>query len=69
MVSPDSAKVRVLRSIPPLKTKRKLQSLLGIVNYLNKFLPMTVDICKSLQRLTYVKGTGHIKTYTNEPNH
>ena len=47
-VSPDPAKVKVLTSKPPPKTKRELQSFLGIENYLSKFSSMTVGVCESL---------------------
>ena len=42
--------------MPPLKTKRELQSFLGIVNNLINFSPMTVEVCKPFQRLTSVKA-------------
>ena len=36
------------------KTKRELQSFLGIVNYLSKFSPTTTEICEPLKRLNSV---------------
>ena len=39
----------------PLTTKKELYLFLGIIKYLSKFSPMTVEVCKQLQRLTSVK--------------
>ena len=54
-VSPASAKVKALKDMPSPKTKRELQSFLGIVNYLSKFSPMTAEIWEPFRRLTLVK--------------
>ena len=42
-------------NLPPYKTKGKLQSFLGTVNYMSKLSPMTAEVCKPLWRLTSVK--------------
>ena len=55
-VSPDTRKVQALTDMSPPKTKRELQSFLGIINYLSKFSPMTAEICEPLQKLTSVKA-------------
>ena len=41
--------------IPPPKTKKELQAFLGIINYLSKLSPSTVDVCDSLKQLTSSK--------------
>ena len=55
-VSPDPVKVKALMDMLPPKTKRELQSFLGIVSYLSKFKPMTAEVCKPLHRLTSFKS-------------
>ena len=54
-ISPNPRQVQVLTDIPPPKTKKKLQSFLGIINYLSKFSPMAVGVCEPLLKLTSVK--------------
>ena len=54
-VSPDPTKTQALSDMPPLKTRKKLKSFLGIIYYLGKFSPMTTEVCKPLWRLTSVK--------------
>ena len=56
-VSPDLVMVKALTDMLPPKTKEELQSLLGIVNYLSKFSPMTAEICKPPRRMTSVNVT------------
>ena len=41
--------------MPPPKTEKKLQAFFGIINYLSKFSPSTVDVCESLRQLTSSK--------------
>ena len=55
-MSSDTIKVKMLMDMPPANSKRELQSFLGIGNYPSKFSPMTAEVCKPLQRLTYVKA-------------
>ena len=38
------------------KNKNELQAFLGIINYLGKFSPRTVEVCESLRKLTSAKG-------------
>ena len=54
-VQPDPHKLKVLTDMPPPKTKKELQAFLGIINYLSKFCPSTVEVCKSLRKLTSAK--------------
>ena len=51
-VSPGSRQVQVFIHMPPPKTKKGLQSFLGILNYLSKFWPMPEEVCEPLQKLT-----------------
>ena len=41
--------------MPVPKNKRELQALLGIINYLGKFSPGMVEVCKPLRKLTSSK--------------
>ena len=54
-VKPDLHKLKMLTEMPPPKTKKEFQSLLGIVNYLSKFSFSTVNVCESLRQLTWSK--------------
>ena len=47
-VQPDPQKVRTLTEMPAPKSKRGLQSFLGIINYLGKFSPGTKEVCNPL---------------------
>ena len=42
--------------MPPPKTRKQLQASLGIINYLGKFFPSTVEACESLRKLTSAKS-------------
>jgi hypothetical protein len=48
----DPAKVRAISEMPPPTDVTSLQRLLGMVQYLSKFLPRLSDITKSLRDLT-----------------
>ena len=54
-VQPDLQKVRVLTEMPAPKNKQELQSFLGIINYLGKFSPGTVEICEP-QKADFKQG-------------
>ena len=54
-VQPDPQKVKGLTKMPALKNKKELQAFLGIINYLGKFSPGTVEVCKPLCKLTSCK--------------
>ena len=43
--------------MPAPKNKKELQAFLGIINYLGKFSPGTVEVCEPLQKLTSSKMT------------
>ena len=49
----DPRKVHVLTDMLPLKSKRELQSFLGILHYLCS--PVTAEMCKPFQKVTLVK--------------
>ena len=53
-VSLDPGNIKTLTDMLP--TKKMLQSVQGIVNYLGKFSPIKVEICKPLWRLISVKA-------------
>ena len=42
--------------MPPSNTKRQLQAFLGIINYIGKFSPNTMAVCKTLCKLTSSKA-------------
>ena len=54
-VSPDPRKVQTLRDISPPKTKKEVQSFLGILNFLHKFSWITAEVYELQWRLTSVK--------------
>ena len=43
-VSPDPRKVQALTDMLPPKTKKELQSCLGILNYLSNFSPVIAEV-------------------------
>ena len=47
-VSLDPRKVKVLIDMPPLKSKKQLQTFLGILKYLSNFSSVTAEVCKPL---------------------
>ena len=49
-VSPDFRKVQTLTGMPPPKSKKELQSFLGILNYLSKYLPATAEVCEPCKK-------------------
>ena len=55
-IQPDPQKVRALTKMPAPKNKWELQSFLGIINYLGKFSPGTVEVCEPLRKLTSTQG-------------
>ena len=53
-MSLDPRKVEALTNMPKSKSKKELQSFLGILNYLSKFSPMTAEVYEPLQKYTSV---------------
>ena len=53
----DPQKIKALTDMPAPKNKRELQAFLGIINYLGKFSPGTVEVCEPLRKLTSSKMT------------
>lgn len=49
---PDPDKVKAVQEMPSLTSKKELLSLLGLVNYLSKFLPRLSEVAKPLTELT-----------------
>ena len=49
---PDPSKVRAIREMPPLDNVAGIQRILGMCQYLSKFLPHLSDITKPLRDLT-----------------
>ena len=50
---PDPQKIRALTKMPAPKNKKELKAFLGIINYLSKFSPDTLEVCKPLRKLTW----------------
>lgn len=50
-VKPDEEKVRAVTEIPPPQSKQELQTFLGVVQYLAKFIPNLSDISAHLRKL------------------
>ena len=55
-IQPDLQKIKILTDMPAPKNKRELQAFLGIISYLGKFSPGTVEVCDPLQKLTLSKA-------------
>ena len=51
-VKSDPQKLKALTKMPPVKTKKRLQASLRIINYLSKFSPSTTSICETLRQLS-----------------
>ncbi len=51
-LAPDPQKVRAIRAMPHPTDVQSVQRLLGMVNYLAKFLPRLSTVCETLRRLT-----------------
>ena len=56
-IQPDPQKVRALKEMLVPKNKKELQAFLGIINYLNKFSPGMLEVCKLLRKLMLSKMT------------
>ena len=56
MCKPGSKESSCTYRYATAKVQRELQSFLGILMYLIKFLPVTPEVCKSLLKLTLVKA-------------
>ncbi|XP_052785334.1 uncharacterized protein K02A2.6-like [Mya arenaria] len=52
-VKPDSAKVEAIMKMQKPSDKKAVQRLLGVVNYLTKFLGNLSDICEPIRTLTH----------------
>ena len=52
----DPQKIRGLTKMPAPKNKKELQAFLGIINYLSKFSPDKLEVCKPLRKLTSSKA-------------
>ena len=50
-LSPDTRKVELIQQWPTLTNHKELQSFLGTVNYLSRFLAFLSDLCAPLQSL------------------
>ena len=50
---PDPSKVRAIREMPPPENVAGIQRILGMSQYLSKFLPRLSDITKPLRNLTH----------------
>ena len=55
-MQPDPRKISALTEMPASKNKKELQAFLGMINYLSKFSPDTVEVCKPLQKLMLNKA-------------
>ena len=51
--------------MPLLMAKNEIQSLLGIMIYVDKLLLSTTEVCESSRKLTSSKGEGIQNTYQN----
>ena len=53
----DLQKIRALTKMLVPQNKKELQAFLGIINYLSKFSPDTLEVGKPLRKLTTSKAT------------
>ena len=53
----DPQKIRALTKMQVPNNKTELQAFLGIINYLSKFSPDMLEVCKPLRKLTLSKTT------------
>ena len=51
-ILPDPAKVEAITQMPRPRSKTEVRRLLGMINYLGKFLPQLSDISEPLRNLT-----------------
>ena len=51
-LKPDPSEVEAIQNRPKLTNVNDVQSIIGFVNYLSRFLPKLSDICERLRRLT-----------------
>ena len=51
-LKPHPSKVEAIQNMPELTNVNNVQSFIGFVNYLSRFLPKLSDICEPLRRLT-----------------
>jgi hypothetical protein len=50
-IKPDDSKIEVIKNYPVPTNVKELQSFLGIVNYLHKFIPNVAELSKPLREL------------------
>ena len=56
-VQPDPQKIKAPMDMPPPKNEKELQAFSAIINYLDKFSPVTAEVCDPLQKLTSSEAT------------
>ena len=56
-MQPDLQKVSALTEMLAPQNKKELQAFLSVINYLSKFSPETLEMCKPLRKLTSSKAT------------
>ena len=50
-IRPDENKLKVIRNMPPPKNLAELQSFMGMINYLNRFSPITAQTSEPVRQL------------------
>ena len=55
-VQPDPQKISALTEMLVTQNKKELQAFIGIINYLSKFSPDMLEVCKPLRKLTSSKA-------------
>ena len=53
----DPRKISALTEMPAPKNKKELHAFLGIINYLSKFSPDMLEVCKLIRKLMLSKAT------------
>ena len=63
-VQPDPKKLHAPTKMLPPKNKKKLESSLGIMNYLGNFSPSTAEVCECLKEAGITKLGMDIEQHT-----
>ena len=68
-LSPDTRKVELIQQWPTPTNHKELQSFLGTVNYLSRFLAFLSDLHAPLQSPTYLGSKGPAVWFLIKQNH
>ena len=59
-ISPDKEKIRTISEIPPPEDKKGVERLLGVINYVGKFIPNMSKVTHPIrERMSNLTGVGN----------